>query len=208
MCTWLAADLTTQLVQPIIELNYGSTDEMPQIVPDSSVPLSQLEQAQTAQIWLQFFAMQPHDATEISGLPLQEKAQPTGMTVVKNGGNGNGKTNGDGNGNGNREQSLQAMLRAIESRDAGANETLSRVVTQQYAERMTAANQPLLNRLKTLDAIHDDNQWMMELRVILAEFPTLAQKCLAGLQPAANTLAQGMSAALVNGMAETINQRR
>lgn len=109
MCSWLADDLTDQLVRPMMLLNYGNTDEMPRIVADYSEPQTGLELAQTAQIWLASYDMDAHEAAELSGLPLvkkQQPIQPTGPLVRPN---GNGK-----------DKTLEAMLRAMNENHAPA----------------------------------------------------------------------------------------
>ena len=200
MCSWLADDLTDQLVRPIMVLNYGNTDEMPRIVADFNEPTTGLEQAQMAQIWLNIYDMEATDAAELSGLPLVKKADPilpVGQGAFGKGGKGNGNGNGKGD-----NANLQAVLRAIASGNGeNATDKLSRETLQQFAEGLASANLPLIKRLKALDAIHDDAEWLIELRHLLLDFPDLARECLAHTKPAAEALSNGMAASMVNGLA-------
>ena len=196
MCSWLAGDLTDQLVRPIMTLNYGNTDEMPHIVADFSEPQTGLELAQTVQIWLTSYDMDAHEAAEISGLPLIDKPEPilpTGAFVKPNGSNGNG------NGKKPADDTVQAMLRAATASPTHA-EKVARATVQDFAAKLAKANAPLTRRLQQLETIKDDGEWKAALRAVMLDFPELAKQCLKATKPAADVLAGGMAQSMIDGL--------
>ena len=194
MCSWLADDLTDQLIRPIMLLNYGNCDDMPRIVADFSEPQTGLELAQTAQIWLASYDMDAHEAAALSGMPLVKKAEPilpTGAFVKPNGSNGNGKKPAD--------DTVQAMLRAATASPTHA-EKVARATVQDFAAKLAKANAPLTRRLQQLETIKDDGEWQAALRAVMLDFPDLAKQCLKATQPAADVLAGGMAQSMIDGL--------
>ena len=194
MCSWLTDDLTDQLIKPIMLLNFGSTDEMPRMVADFSEPSTGLELAQTAQIWLNSYKMEAHEAAELSGLPLIEKPEPIMPTgaFVKPNGNGNGKVEPE------QDKELNAMLRAVAASPTHA-EKVARATVQEFTAKLAQANAPLTRRLQQLETIKDDGEWKTALRAVMLDFPELAKQCLTATKPAADVLAVGMGESMKLG---------
>ena len=197
MCSWLAGDLTDQLIRPIMLLNYGSTDEIPRMVADFSEPQTGLELAQTASIWLTSYDMNAHEAAEISGLPLIKKEAPAALASV----NGNGFVNPNGsNGNGKpADDTVQAMLRAVAASPTHA-EKVQRATVQAFTAKLAQANAPLTRRLQQLETIKDDGEWKAALRAVMLDFPELAKQCLKATKPAADVLAVSMGESMKLGL--------
>jgi len=202
MCSWLADDLTDQLIRPIMQLNFGSCEEMPHMVADFSEPSTGLELAQTAQIWLSTYKMDAHEAAELSGLPLQDKPEPVippafGAFVKTN---GNGKSVADATKPADeQDKELNAMLRAVAASPTHADK-VQRATVQAFTSKLAQANAPLTRRLQQLETIKDDGEWKDALRAVMLDFPELAKQCLKATKPAADVLAVSMGESMKLGL--------
>jgi hypothetical protein len=207
---WIAETVREQLVRQCLIANFGNDDECPRIAPDYTTTPDALQQAQVLDIMLDHFDISADDASEITGLPLVDKATPVLPEAVP------GRTaalDNVGKPEDANSDTVAAVARLLERRgqfiragrarsDAGAKLVAS--VRESLAKIAPKLDAPLIDKIRALLAIDDDTTFMAAVNHF---YKTRAEL----LKPHPDLIKLGeeaVGAEIVNGIASAAKQQK